>query len=492
MNLAELLNSARILQVVGNAELKEVTTITFDSRSVAKETIFVAVKGFKIDGHEFILDAINSGAAAVILENANAVPDEIFRHSGCVKIIVKNSRKALAEFSHLLFDEPSLKMKMFGITGTKGKTTTTYFLKNICETAGIKTGLIGTITNFIGNKYVTSRLTTPESNEINGYLKDMVDSGCLYCVMEVSSHSLELNRVDYLDFDFAALTNFTSDHLDFHATSENYRNAKKKLFDGLKPSAIAVYNNDDENSRAILRDTKAKIFSFGMKDGSTFLISDVEYDLDGTSFKIKYENNDFAITTPLIGGFNACNATCAFALAVLAGIEPAKVITGIATTPQIAGRFEVIRSGDKRVIVDFSHTADSLKQALLSINHIVKKGRPIITVFGCGGDRDKTKRPIMGGIACELSDKVIVTSDNPRTEDPFKIIDDILKGIKTENYEVVENREEAIKRAICESPSDAVILLAGKGHENYQLIKGVKNHFSDKETAEKYLTICRN
>lgn len=487
MKLSEVLNNVHVIQVSGNAESVEVKDVTIDSRTVKDNSIFVAIKGYKTDGHRFIFDSINKGASAIVLEDNYAVPDQVFDKAGLVKILVKNSRKALSEISNELYGRPSQKLKVIGITGTKGKTTTAFYLKSILEAGGEDCGLIGTIANYAGSKELKARLTTPEANEINQMMLEMLKAKAKYCVMEVSSHSLYLNRVADIDFDSAIFTNIASDHLDFHKTFESYRDAKKILFELLKPEATAVYNIDDENATTVINGTKAKTFSFGTNLNSYYKIDQIQYDFTGTRFNITYKENKYEVETKLLGLFNVYNATAAFASATSMGIEVEQALFGIKNTPYVPGRFELIQKGEKKVIIDYAHNASSLESVLKSIQHINKDGRSIHTVFGCGGDRDKTKRPIMGKIADELSDVIYVTSDNPRTEDPSKIIDDIVKGIKRSDYHRIENREEAIKTAIENSEDNAVVLIAGKGHETYQEINGVRNYFSDKDTALKYL-----
>ncbi|MCU7491846.1 MAG: UDP-N-acetylmuramoyl-L-alanyl-D-glutamate--2,6-diaminopimelate ligase [Bacteroidota bacterium] len=487
MELTKLVNSIRVIQLAGEVERKDIEAISYDSRTVKKNTLFVAITGFNTDGHKFILDAINKGATAVVLENDSLIPNDVFIHRNVTKILVKNSRAALAEISNAFFKEPTKKLQLIGITGTKGKTTTSFFLKNIFETAGHKTGLIGTIANYVADRRIYTKMTTPESSDLNQLFAEMAGEGCTHAVMEVSSHSLVLNRVKNLSFKGAVFTNITSDHLDFHNTFEEYLKAKKVLFDELTEDAFVVYNTDDPSSESIISETNAKAYSYGTKEGAAFQVKDVSYDLNGTSFKIRYNNKDFDIRTRLVGEFNAFNAAAAFAVSTLMGISTDISIKGIDTTPQVAGRFETVSYKDKKVIVDYSHTADSLEKALLAIHNITKGMVPVYTVFGCGGNRDRTKRPVMGRIASELSNMAIVTSDNPRHEDPMDIISEITKGIEKNNYKIIENREEAIKTAIKESEENAVILVAGKGHETYQEIKGVRSHFSDIEIAEKYL-----
>jgi UDP-N-acetylmuramoyl-L-alanyl-D-glutamate--2,6-diaminopimelate ligase len=489
MELTELINSVHVIQVVGNVQRKDVTGIFYDSRKVVKGSVFVAVKGFNIDGHRFITDALNKGAVAVVLEDNDAVPDEIFIHTEAAKLLVKDSRQALAELSKGFYKNISEKIKLIGITGTKGKTTTSYIIKSILETAGNKTGLIGTISNYIGDKEIKSSLTTPESNDLNELLLEMYNSGCNYAVMEVSSHALALKRVFGLDFSAAVFTNISSDHLDFHQNFENYLSAKKILFDNLSLSAFGVYNVDDKSSPKIIENRVAPLYSLGKMPGADFIIKNISYDLEGTYFLVEKGSVNYEISTSLVGEFNAYNAAFAFAVTTLLGIDPETAVKGIKNTPQVPGRFEITGHKEKRVIIDYSHNADSLEKTLLAIGNIVGDEHPVYTVFGCGGNRDRTKRPVMGKIASDLSRKVFITSDNPRNEDPMDIIKEIEAGIEKKNYEIIEDREEAIKTAIGQTEPDAVILIAGKGHETYQEIKGVRKHFSDREVAEKYLNL---
>jgi UDP-N-acetylmuramoyl-L-alanyl-D-glutamate--2,6-diaminopimelate ligase len=489
MELTELINSVHVIQVVGNVQRKDVAGIFYDSRRVGKGSVFVAIKGFNADGHKFINEALNKGAIAVILEDDSAVPDEIFLHTGTAKVLVKDSRTALAEVSKGYYKNVSEKIKLIGITGTKGKTTTAFIIKSILETAGIKSGLIGTIANYIGDKKIESSLTTPESNDLNELLLEMYSQGCSYVVMEVSSHALALKRVYGLNFTAAVFTNISSDHLDFHKNFENYLSAKKILFDNLSSSAFGVYNVDDKSSSKIIENRVAPLYSLGKTLGADFTIENISYSLAGTKFDLVNNNRKYSLSTTLVGEFNAYNAAFAFAVTTLVGVDPDTAVNGILNTPQVPGRFEITGRADKKVIIDYSHNADSLEKTLLALRNIIAGKHSLYTVFGCGGNRDRTKRPVMGKIATDLSKKVFITSDNPRNEDPLEIIDEIKSGIWKNNYEVIEDREEAIKKAINQSESDAVILIAGKGHETYQEIKGVKRHFSDREVAEKYLDL---
>jgi UDP-N-acetylmuramoyl-L-alanyl-D-glutamate--2,6-diaminopimelate ligase len=488
MELSSILNKIQVIQVVGEISRDQIAGIHYDSRKVSNNSIFVAIKGFKTDGHKYISEAISKGALAIVLEDNSAFPDDAITRQNVAKILVKNSREALAELSSSFFDEPSKKIKLVGVTGTNGKTTTTYFIKSIFETAGYKTGLIGTISNFIGEKEIVSSLTTPESNDLNFLFHEMHEQGCEYAVMEVSSHSLALKRVHKLFFSSAVFTNLTQDHLDFHQNLEDYLKSKKILFDNLDLSASAIYNADDPNGAMIIADSKAKIFSYGNSDTSDFRIMDIKFNLNGTYFSVSHKDKKYEVSTSLVGDFNAYNACAAFSAAALMGVSNDLILDGIRNTKPVPGRFEVLGKKNKKVIVDYSHTPDSLEKALIAIRKISKNNNPVYAVFGCGGNRDRTKRPLMGRIASEIADKVIMTSDNPRFEEPMAIIDEIKTGISKNNYKVIDNREAAIKNAIESSEDDAVILIAGKGHETYQEIKGVRNHFSDKEIAEKYLS----
>lgn len=488
MKLTNLLNSIKVIQVTGEISRERISGIFYDSRKVTKNSIFVAIEGYKTDGHNFIMDAISRGAIAIVMQNESTFPDDAITRQNSAKILVKDSRAALAELSNFYYDKPSRKLKLIGVTGTNGKTTTTFFIKSIFKTAGYKTGLIGTIKNLIGNVEVPSSLTTPESNDLNSLFRDMVDQGCTHGVMEVSSHSLVLKRVHNIHFEAGIFTNLTQEHLDFHGTMDEYLNAKKILFDSLDGNVIALYNADDDYGRKVVSGTKANVCSYGTNISADYRIKNIQFDLSGTNFQATVNGKEYNVSTSLVGGFNAYNACSAFAVCHRLGIDAKLILDGIKYTEQVPGRFEVVGSGNKKAIIDYSHTPDSLEKALLAVRNIVKDSSRVIVVFGCGGNRDKTKRPVMGRISSEIADEVIITSDNPRFENPLKIIEEIKIGIHKNNFSIKENREEAIKTAIKNSPDNSVILIAGKGHENYQEINGVRNHFSDKEIAEKYLS----
>ncbi|MCK9280263.1 MAG: UDP-N-acetylmuramoyl-L-alanyl-D-glutamate--2,6-diaminopimelate ligase [Melioribacteraceae bacterium] len=484
--LSEILIHLDTTSIIGNFENTLIEDITVDSRESKCNSLFIAINGEKENGHRYIKDVIAKGASAIIVTDKDFVSDDVFINSGCIKIVVDNSRLAFAKASSIFFNNPSDKLNLIGITGTKGKTTTAFYIKHILENAGFKTGLIGTIANYIGDKVVETKLTTPLSNTLNKLFGQMIINGCSHCVMEVSSHSLDFNRVEYLTFDAAIFCNITSDHMDYHKTFDNYFNAKKKLFDMLPKSGVAITNIDDISGIEIVKNTKAKVSTYG-KNESDYKIENINYSFQGTDFRIVHKNVNYELHTGLVGHFNAYNAASSFALFSEMGMDKELIIDGIKKTPQVPGRFEVIRGKTKTAIIDYSHTADSLQQALDAVKKIADNKHYIVTVFGCGGDRDKTKRPIMGKIATDSGDYVYVTSDNPRTEDPNKIIEEITNGITKDNYELCVNREEAIKRAIVNSPEGSIILIAGKGHECYSEVNGVRTHFSDKEKAEEYL-----
>ena len=487
MELTQLLNSVHAIQVTGDVQRKDVSGIYYDSRRVKANSIFVAIKGFNSDGHKFITEAINNGAIAVVIEDNNSIPEHYFHLKKIARILVSNSRITLAELANAFYKEAASRLYSYAITGTNGKTTTTYLLKNILEMAGKKSGLIGTIANIIGDKIVESSMTTPESSDLHELFFSMVSEQCDSVVMEISSHSLSLERVYGIPFNVAIFSNITSDHLDFHNNFENYLEAKKKLFDGLTSTAFAVVNCDDEHHLNLVKDCKAKIITYGKNENADFRILNITFNLSGTNFLLNNDGEEYLVKTPLIGEFNAYNAASAFVATFVSGISIENILKGIETIPLVPGRFEIVSGKTKKVVIDYSHTADSLEKAIINLRKVMSKENKLVTIFGCGGNRDATKRPQMGRIATELSDSVVITNDNPRNENPETIIADIVKGISKNNYEIILDREEAIKKAIMESDDSAIILIAGKGHENYQIIQGVKHHFSDKEVAEKYL-----
>ncbi|MBS1904472.1 MAG: UDP-N-acetylmuramoyl-L-alanyl-D-glutamate--2,6-diaminopimelate ligase [Bacteroidetes bacterium] len=463
----------------------------YDSRAVKPGSTFFAIKGFQTDGHRFIADAIARGATVIVLEDADAFSEADAASANVSRLLVSSARKALAIISEEAFGSPSQKLRLIGVTGTNGKTTTTNVIRQFLELRGEKVGLIGTLGAYIGSESLGGTLTTPESRDLSAMLRQMVDSGVTTCVMEVSSIAVELERTAALDFDIAVFTNLTQDHLDFHKTMEAYASAKQKLFTGLKPNAVAITNADDEYGAFMIENTSANAHSYGQHDGSRFgsadiLASNVEYSLRGTSFNVakRYSDEEAVIASQLVGEFNVENMLAAIS-ALYFGVEGCTLSVLAELSSQIRpvhGRFEQIElPGDSVAIVDYAHTPDALENVLKTIRSLAPHST-VTTIFGCGGDRDRTKRPLMGAIAERYSDEVIVTNDNPRTEDPKAIADEILTGFRSPKKAVVVlDRAQAIRRAILSSQGDSVILIAGKGHEDYQIVGKEKRHFDDRE-----------
>lgn len=486
MQLTDFLNGFKILSVTGEVQRKDVSSITYDSRMVQPNSVFAAIKGFTQDGHKYINEAISKGAIAVIVEDANTLPDEIYIHSKTAKIVVRDSRKALAVAANHLYKNPSEKLKLSAVTGTNGKTTSTYILRRIFETAGSLCGLLGTIEIHNGREKINAKLTTPESSDVAKYLYDMLESGCSYAVMEASSHALYMSRLHGLKFRSAIFTNLSQDHLDFHETMNGYFNAKKILFDSVDAECFVVYNLDDEFGESIVADSPGIKVSFGKNPAADYRIENIVCSLEGTKFTITHNNVTYAISTPLRGEFNAYNVTGSFAAAHKQGIASDVILKAINGPIQVPGRFEVYTAGTKKIVIDYAHTPDSLEKTIRNIKDIAP-GEKLTTVFGCGGDRDRGKRPIMGEIASRLSDFVVLTTDNPRTENPAQIMDDITAGISGSNYSIVEDRRAAIREAINNAGENSVVLIAGKGHEDYQVIGKERVHFSDREEVLKVL-----
>ena len=481
MRLNEMINNLEVFTRIGTDEM-EISSIEFDSRQVKEGSLFIAMKGLKVDGHQYIDQAIKRGAKCIVVEDFN-VFTSLKNEKLVDAIYVDSASKAMALLANAFYGYPSNEVKLIGITGTNGKTTTTYILKSILELAGKKVGIIGTIGYWIGNKFIPAEKTTPESVKIFEMMKKMKNESVDYVVMEVSSIALVLDRVYGLKYDIAAFTNLTQDHLDFHQTFEKYFEAKKILFDfNLKTDGTAIYNNDDPYGDRISADFKGRKKSYGLRSGD-FVGALHELNFDGMRLSINYDGVSIEIQSELTGKFNAYNILTAFAIAKSLGIDGDSIAGGIKRVTNIDGRFKKIKSDDGFwCIVDYSHTPDSLKNALETVRQILDKNAKVITVFGCGGNRDKTKRPIMGKIASELSDMVVVTSDNPRDEEPDSIINDILSGIDLKKNLYVEvDRKSAIGKGISLAGKGDVILVAGKGHETYQEIKGIKSHFDDSE-----------
>lgn len=455
----------------------EITGLTCDSRKVEKGFAFVCINGFTLDGHDFALKAEELGAAVVISEKPTGAKCEV---------IVEDTHAAYALMSAAYFGYPSKDLKLVGVTGTNGKTSVTYMLKAIIEQAGFKTGVVGTIQNLVGDEIVPTNNTTPDAYELNKLFAQMRDAGCQYAIMEVSSHALDQKRVYGVDFEVAAFTNLTQDHLDYHITMDNYMLAKKKLFDMCK---TAVINIDDEYSVGITQGIGAKTVTYSVKSNeSTYSANGITLRPDGIEYELVGYNFIKHIKIKTGGKFSVYNSLCAAVCAMELGFDIETVATAFEKMQGVKGRAEVVPTGkDFTVIIDYAHTPDGLSNILSTFKEL-KKGR-LVCLFGCGGDRDAKKRPIMGSIAARLSDFVIVTSDNPRTEDPNLIIKDILEGMKNTKtpYAVIENRIEAIKYAVTNAKTDDIIVLAGKGHETYQILKTGKIHLDEREVIAETL-----
>ncbi len=477
MKLSEMLKNVNVKEIIGSTDVN-ISGIAFNSSEVKAGFVFVCIKGLKADGHTFARDAIDKGAVAVIGEY---VPSDIASNI----IIVDDTRLALAMLSAAFYDYPFKKFSLVGITGTNGKTTTTYLVKSVLESKGYKVGLIGTNQNMIGDEVIPSNHTTPDSLELMKLFQSMADEGADYVVMEVSSHSLAQDRVAACHFSAAALTNVTQDHLDYHGTMENYIEAKKELF---TMCDIAVLNADDDATEVILKGTKCPVIKYSQKADSDMRAENVFMDEKGIGFDLEYDGKKERFTLSIPGQFTVYNALTAIGLLKALGLSLSDIAEGLKNAEGIKGRIEVVPvNTDYTVIIDYAHTPDGLLNIINTIRGFAK-GR-VITLFGCGGDRDKTKRPIMGEIAGELSDFCIVTSDNPRTENPHSIIEDIIKGIsKTKcEYTVVENRFDAIEYALDHAKKDDIVLLAGKGHETYQILNGRTIVFDEREIVLKLL-----
>lgn len=462
----------------------EIKGIAYDSRSVARDYLFVAIKGLSTDGHDYIKDAISRGATAVVTENAveRGFVTEIATHERLAHVVTAHSRRALAHLSAAFYSEPSNELNLIGITGTNGKTTTSYITKDILEEWGKTVGLIGTINYIIGNKTVKAPHTTPESLELQRYLREMVDNKVEYSVLEVSSHALALERVECCSFKVAAFTNFSQDHLDFHGTMEEYYNAKARLFTYLRRDGIAVLNHDDPMIRKLSDTLSCDVITCGLQDDAMLRAVNIRGNGSGKGlkFEIRTPEGGYEVETQLYGRFNVYNILISVGIAHALGIDEDVIQRGIRCAMPIPGRFEVIDEGqDFLCVVDYAHTEDALRNMIQEARHLTE-GR-VITVFGCGGDRDRSKRPLMGATASEMSDIIIVTSDNPRNEDPMDIIRDIARGIKGDNYMIEPDRAKAIREAVSMARTGDTLLIAGKGHEDYQEIRGVRVHFSDRE-----------
>lgn len=483
--LTDILYGVSIEAVKGSTQVS-VNELHFDSRKVALNDLFVAIKGVSVDGHNFIEKAVNQGALVVVCE---VFPEN--QINGVTYVKVLDTQKALAIMASNWYGNPSENLQLVGVTGTNGKTTVTSLLFQLFKNAGYKVGLISTVKVCIDNEEIPATHTTPDALQLQKHLAQMVNVGVTYCFMEVSSHGIHQKRTEGLQFAGGVFTNLSHDHLDYHKTFKEYRDVKKTFFDNLPKTAFALTNADDKNGKVMLQNTKAKQVAYALKNYADYKVNILETSFEGMLLKVN--NQEF--WTKLIGDFNASNLAAVYAVAELLGLEQLETLQLISNLESVTGRFQYTISSQKiTTIVDFAHTPDALKNVLETINNIRSKNETLITVVGCGGDRDKSKRPKMGAIAAQLSDKVVFTSDNPRFEEPSAILKDIEAGVEGQYFKktlTIENREQAIKTAVSMAQPNDIILVAGKGHENYQDIKGVKTAFNDMEVVQQYLKMMQ-
>jgi UDP-N-acetylmuramoyl-L-alanyl-D-glutamate--2,6-diaminopimelate ligase len=476
--LSDILYKTRLEEIVGSTNLA-ISSVAFDSRQVKKDSLFIATVGVTVDGHDFINNAIEMGAVAVICER---LPQHI--HENITYIKVFNSSESLGYIACNFFDNPSEKLKLIGITGTNGKTTCVTLLYNLFKGLGYQVGLLSTVENKINNQVIPSKYTTPDALSLNELLSKMVEQGCQYAFMEVSSHAIVQHRITGLSFTGSAFTNITHDHLDYHKTFDEYIKAKKIFFDQLPSHSFALTNKDDKNGLVMLQNTKAKKYTYALKSIADFKCKIIENHLNGLLLNI--ENQEVWIK--LIGEFNAYNALLVYAISQLLKQDKVHVLTTLSNLNAVEGRFQYLKSKTGIIaIVDYAHTPDALKKVLATIKDIRTGAEQVITVVGCGGDRDVGKRPVMAKIACEYSNKTILTSDNPRSENPEEILNQMQEGlspVETKNMLRISDRKEAIKVAVSFAKEGDILLIAGKGHEKYQEINGVKHHFDDFEVLK--------
>lgn len=478
MILSDLLQNIIQKGLVGNTEI-EVSGIRFDSRKVEKDSVFVATRGTATDGHDYISMAIEKGASAIVCET---FPTE--KVEGVTYVLVENSSDALGKMASAWFNFPSSKLTLVGVTGTNGKTTIATLLYQMFRQLGYKTGLLSTVCNYVDDIAIEATHTTPDSLTLNELLAQMVDAGCKYAFMEVSSHAVEQRRIAGLEFDGGVFTNITRDHIDYHLTFENYLKAKKRFFDDLSSEAFALTNADDKNGLVMLQNSKAEKHTYSLRGMADFKTKILEHGFDG----MLLDMNDREVNVSFIGKFNASNLSAVFGAAVLLGQDELEVLRIISSLNSVSGRFETLRAPQGyTAIVDYAHTPDALNNVISTINEILQGNGRLITVVGCGGNRDKGKRPMMAREAVDGSWKAILTSDNPRFEEPQDILNDMIAGLdltqKSKSLTIVDRRE-AIKTACALAQPGDVVLVAGKGHEDYQIIQGVKHHFDDREEVK--------
>ncbi|OCA80342.1 UDP-N-acetylmuramoyl-L-alanyl-D-glutamate--2,6-diaminopimelate ligase [Chryseobacterium contaminans] len=475
MIITELVNRIPVIEIHGDNN-REVSELVFDSRKVTENSLYIAMRGTVVDGHSFITSSIEKGATTIVCEE---FPETLAENVTYIK--VKDSAKALGHLASNFYGNPSKKLKLIGVTGTNGKTSVSTLLFDVFKNLGYDSALLSTVEIRIGEEVIPATHTTPDVITINKILAEAVEKGCEFAFMEVSSHGIAQNRIEGLHFKVAGFTNLTHDHLDYHKTFEEYLKTKKRFFDELEDTAVAITNIDDKNGNVMLQNTKAKKKSYALKTMADYHGKLLEVDFNG--MLLNFNGKEF--WTTLTGKFNVYNLLLVFGIAEELGFEQDEILQAISKLKRVSGRFETFKSdGGIFFIVDYAHTPDALENILDSINDIRTKNERLITVFGCGGDRDHSKRPEMGNIATKKSTLAIITSDNPRTEDPAQIIKEIEAGVEPQNfskYTSIPDRKEAIKMAIKFAEPKDIVLVAGKGHENYQEINGVKHHFDDKE-----------
>jgi len=479
--LKDILYKVAIESVTGSTEI-DIDKIDFDSRKIEEKDVFVAIRGSLSDGHDYIEKAIQLGAVAIICDT---LPENI--EKGITYIKVKDTNTALAFMAANYFGNPSEKLKLVGVTGTNGKTTIASLLFQLFQKAGFKVGLLSTVKIMVDETEYKATHTTPDSITINNFLNEMIEAGVTHCFMEVSSHGIHQKRTEALHFVGGVFTNLSHDHLDYHPTFAEYRDVKKSFFDSLPKTAFALSNIDDKNGPVMLQNTVARKFTYALKSYADFKATILESQLSGLLLKV----NDNEVWVKLIGTFNAYNVLAIYGTAVELGMDSLEALRLLSDLESVSGRFQyIVSEGNITAIVDYAHTPDALDNVLKTIGDIRTKNEQLITVVGCGGNRDKTKRPIMAKIATDLSDKAILTSDNPRNEDPEVILDEMEKGVEAHNYKKVlriTDRKQAIKTACQLAQPNDIILIAGKGHETYQEINGVRHHFDDMETVKEIL-----
>ena len=477
----EILYKVNINKVIGDTGTL-IRNVVSDSREVIEKDLYIAIDGVNVDGHKFINSAIKKGAICIVCE---VLPNKL--HEGILYVVVESTRESIGIISSNYFSSPSSKLKLIGITGTNGKTTIATLLYSLYKTAGLKAGLISTVINYVDGKEIDSTQTTPDSLTINKLLYQMVEEGIQYCFMEVSSHGIEQRRISGLEFAGGIFSNLTHDHLDYHNSFEDYRDVKKDFFDNLPNTAFSLVNKDDKNGKYMVQNTKSRIFTYGLKTYANYKIKILESSLEGMLLKI----NESEFWSNLSGKFNAYNLLAVFSTASILGMPFSETLQLMSMLKNVKGRFEYLKLNNITAIVDYAHTPDALKNIINSINEIKTSKESLITIIGCGGNRDKSKRPVMGDIASSLSSKVIFTSDNPRNESPEKIIQDMVSGVKPLNSVKtisIANRKEAIKTACQLAKSNDIILIAGKGHEKFQEINNKKHLFDDYKVVKECLT----